>query len=80
MAENLIINKENPVRDEQDIAIKITGLKKRYKLGLITAGTLKGDLQSWWARKRGKEDPNLKIGAPTSPLSARWLHTGSTFR
>lgn len=63
MAENLILNNENPVRDEQDIAIQISGLKKRYKLGLITAGTLKGDLQSWWARKRGKEDPNLKIGA-----------------
>lgn len=63
MAENLIMDKENPIRDEQDIAIKISGLKKRYKLGLITAGTLKGDIQSWWARKRGKEDPNLKIGA-----------------
>lgn len=63
MAENLILNNENPAQDEQNIAIQITGLKKRYKLGLITAGTLKGDIQSWWARKRGKEDPTLKIGA-----------------
>lgn len=48
--------------DENNIAIKITGLKKRYRLGVITAGTLQGDIQSWWARIRGKEDPNLKIG------------------
>ena len=49
--------------DEKDIAIKITGLKKRYRLGTIGGGTLRGDLQSWWARVRHKEDPNLKIGA-----------------
>ncbi len=49
--------------DEKDIAIKITGLKKRYRLGVIGGGTLKGDLQSWWARRRGKEDPNRVIGA-----------------
>lgn len=54
---------KNVVSNEKDIAIQITGLKKRYRLGLITAGTLKGDIQSWWARKRGKEDPTLKIGA-----------------
>lgn len=54
---------QNSKKTEQDIAIQISGVKKRYKLGLITAGTLKGDIQSWWARKRGKEDPTLKIGA-----------------
>lgn len=51
--------------DEKDIAIKITGLKKRYRLGVIGGGTLKGDLQSWWARRRGKEDPNRMIGSKT---------------
>ncbi len=45
-----------------DIAIQITGLKKRYRLGTIGGGTLQGDIQSWWARIRKKEDPNLKIG------------------
>lgn len=50
---------------ERDIAIRIEGLRKRYRLGTIGGGTLKGDLESWWARKRGKEDPNLKIGAKT---------------
>ncbi len=47
----------------REIAIQIKGLKKRYKLGQIGGGTLRGDLQSWWARVRGKEDPNSKIGA-----------------
>ncbi len=36
--------------------------KKQYRLGQIGGGTLRGDLQSWWARKRGKEDPNTLIG------------------
>ena len=45
-----------------DIAIRISGLKKRYRLGTIGGGTLQGDIQSWWARVRKKEDPNLKIG------------------
>lgn len=49
--------------EEKDIAIQITGLKKRYRLGTIGGGTLRGDLQSWWARVRHKEDPNSKIGS-----------------
>lgn len=44
------------------IAIKITDVKKMYRLGQIGGGTLQADLQSWWARARGKEDPNVKIG------------------
>lgn len=51
--------------EERDIAIQITGLKKRYRLGTIGGGTLRGDLQSWWARVRKKEDPNKKIGSTT---------------
>lgn len=47
--------------NEQDIAIRLTGVKKRYKLGQIGGGTLTADLQSWWARLRGKEDPNLPV-------------------
>lgn len=45
-----------------DTAIKIENLKKEYKLGAIGGRTLQAELQSWWARKRGKEDPNLKVG------------------
>ena len=47
----------------RDIAVKVSGVKKMYKLGQIGGGTLQKDLQSWWARVRGKEDPNSKIGA-----------------
>ena len=42
--------------------IQLSGLKKQYKLGQIGGGTLTHDLQSWWARVRGKEDPNTVIG------------------
>lgn len=45
-----------------ETAIKIENLKKQYKLGTIGGRTLQSELQSWWARKQGKEDPNLKIG------------------
>lgn len=45
-----------------DTAIKIENLKKQYRLGAIGGRTLNAELQSWWARKRGKEDPNLKLG------------------
>ena len=48
--------------NERDVAIKLSGVKKMYKLGQVGGGTLQADLQSWWARIRGKEDPNTKIG------------------
>jgi len=41
--------------------IQIENLWKEYRLGVIGHGTLTQDLQSWWARMRGKEDPNSKI-------------------
>ena len=50
------------VNENREVAIKISGVKKMYKLGQIGGGTLQSDLQSWWARVRGKEDPNTKIG------------------
>ena len=45
-----------------ETAIRIENLKKRYRLGAIGGQTLNAELQSWWARVRGKEDPNSKIG------------------
>jgi lipopolysaccharide transport system ATP-binding protein len=41
--------------------IKVENLYKEYKLGVINHGYLIRDLQSWWARIRGKEDPNSLI-------------------
>ena len=48
--------------NQGEVAIQLCGVKKKYRLGQIGGGTLQGDLQSWWAKFRGKEDPNLKIG------------------
>lgn len=44
-----------------EIAIKIDDVSKEYRLGAIGGGTLRGDIQSWWAKKHGKEDPNIKL-------------------
>src|SRR5210317_1015495 len=41
--------------------IKIEHLYKQYRLGVIGSGTLTQDLNRWWARTRGKEDPTLII-------------------
>ena len=46
-----------------EVVIKIEDLHKKYRLGAIGGGTLHGDLTSWWARVRGKEDPNTIIGS-----------------
>ena len=56
---------QNQTNTPREVAIQITGLKKQYKLGQIGGGTLTADLQSWWSRVRGKEDPNVKIGTDT---------------
>lgn len=46
-----------------DVIIKVEGIKKQYRLGLIGGATLTAELQSKWARLRHKEDPNSKIGS-----------------
>ena len=52
-----------------DIAIKIEHVSKEYRLGTIGGGTLRGDLQSWWAKMRHKEDPNSLIGSGSNTYS-----------
>lgn len=44
------------------IAIKVENLSKAYQLGQIGTGTISRDLERWYARMRGKEDPFLRIG------------------
>lgn len=46
----------------RELAIELSGVKKQYRLGQIGGGTLQRDLQSAWARFRGKADPNSIIG------------------
>src|SRR6478752_3160629 len=45
-----------------NIAIKAENLGKAYQLGQIGTGTISRDLERWYARMRGKEDPFLRIG------------------
>lgn len=45
-----------------DIAIRIEHVSKEYRLGNIGGGTLRGDLQSLWAKINHREDPNSLIG------------------
>ena len=60
-----------------DTAIKIENLKKQYKLGAIGGQTLNAELQSWWAKKRGKEDPNRQIGQDDSKFGQEfWALNG----
>lgn len=48
---------------DREIVIKAEKVKKVYRLGVIGSGTLRRDLQSFFARLRKKEDPNTKIGS-----------------
>ena len=45
------------------LAIDIQHVDKQYRIGQINGTTLQHELQSWWAMKRGKEDPNRKINS-----------------
>lgn len=44
-----------------NVVIRVENVSKEYRLGTINHGTLYRDLQSWWARLRGKDDPNTRI-------------------
>ena len=45
-----------------NIVIQINNISKKYRLGAVGCHTFSQELQSWWAKKLGKEDPNSKIG------------------
>ncbi|MFN5334310.1 MAG: ABC transporter ATP-binding protein, partial [Bacteroidota bacterium] len=42
--------------------IKVENLSKQYRLGSVSTGTISHDINRWWHRIRGKEDPYLQIG------------------
>ncbi|WP_255547660.1 ABC transporter ATP-binding protein [Mucilaginibacter sp. dw_454] len=44
------------------ITIKVENLSKVYQLGNFGTGTLSRDLERYWSKIRGKDDPFLKIG------------------
>ncbi|MEO8761765.1 MAG: ABC transporter ATP-binding protein [Bacteroidia bacterium] len=43
--------------------IKVENLGKQYNLGQVGTGTIANDVNRWWHKVRGKEDPYLKIGS-----------------
>jgi lipopolysaccharide transport system ATP-binding protein len=48
------------------VVLRVENLYKQYSLGALGHGALAKDLASWWARVRGREDPNALV----SPASA----------
>ncbi|WBV59575.1 ABC transporter ATP-binding protein [Chryseobacterium camelliae] len=44
------------------LALKAENISKQYRLGQVGTGTLSHDLNRFWYKIRGKEDPYLKIG------------------
>ena len=58
---------------KDNCVIEIKNVSKQYKLGVIGTGSLRRDLQSWWAKKTGKPDPNLEIGERPHKKGERFL-------
>ena len=45
------------------IILKAENISKQYRLGNVGTGTLSHDLNRWWHKIRGKENPYAKVGA-----------------
>ena len=55
---NLITN----IKMSKDIILKVENISKQYRLGVVGTGTISHDLNRWWHKVRGKDNPYLKIG------------------
>jgi lipopolysaccharide transport system ATP-binding protein len=47
---------------DRDVVIRVENISKLYRLGEVGTGSLAHDVNRWWHKVRGKEDPYLKIG------------------
>lgn len=63
-----------------EVVIRAEHVCKEYRLGVINHGTLYRDLQSWWARWRGRVDPNAEIKDLAADLSQRQRISGDRFQ
>ena len=43
------------------VILEVNNLSKQYRLGQVGTGTISHDLNRFWSRVRGKEDPYLKL-------------------
>lgn len=50
---------------ENSLMIRVENVKKQYRLGQIGGGTLRGDLQSWWAASAARRTRTPSL-APTN--------------
>lgn len=48
--------------NQKNSILKAENISKQYRLGTVGTGTLSHDLNRWWHKIRGKEDPYLKVG------------------
>jgi len=44
------------------IILKAENISKQYRLGTVGTGSLQHDVNRWWHKIRGKDDPYLKVG------------------
>ena len=45
-----------------EVILKVENVSKQYRLGVRGTGTISHDLNRWWHKLRGNEDPYLKVG------------------
>jgi len=57
--------------------IKVENVSKLYRLGEVGTGSLAHDVNRWWHKIRGNEDPYLKIGQVNDRTNAATKETGN---
>lgn len=74
-----LVDKVRPVdfSTQGDVVIRFEDVCKQYRLGVINHGALASDLQSFWARVRGKEDPNVRIDQLHDQGGSNWGQNGT---
>jgi lipopolysaccharide transport system ATP-binding protein len=54
--------------------IKVENLSKEYRLGEVGSGTISRDINAWWAKVRGYENPNLRVTDLASLKDSSTVH------
>lgn len=58
--------------------IRVENLSKKYRLGVISAGTLRDDVQRWWHRVRRLPDPMARVDANKHAARVRNVEADET--
>ena len=45
-----------------EVVLKVENVSKQYRLGVLGTGSITHDINRWWHKLRGKEDPYLQVG------------------